>query len=142
MNANDIIKNIEAEQKKAEITEDLLEEVLYLVEYPTALCGKFEEKYLELPPETVITPMRDHQRYFPVKTADGKLLPLFITVRNGGSEHLEAVEFLQKLNENIFAEFPNAMMIAEESTAWPMVSKPTGPPRNFFIIASSIRLSV
>ena len=77
---------------KAEITEDLLEEVLYLVEYPTALCGKFEEKYLELPPETVITPMRDHQRYFPVKTADGKLLPLFITVRNGGSEPLETVQ--------------------------------------------------
>ena len=77
---------------KAEITEDLLEEVLYLVEYPTALCGKFEEKYLELPPETVITPMRDHQRYFPVKDADGKLLPLFITVRNGGSEHLETVQ--------------------------------------------------
>lgn len=76
----------------AEITEDLLEEVLYLVEYPTALCGKFEEKYLELPPETVITPMRDHQRYFPVKTANGKLLPLFITVRNGGSEHLETVQ--------------------------------------------------
>ena len=58
---------------KAEITEDLLEEVLYLVEYPTALCGKFEEKYLQLPPETVITPMRDHQRYFPVKDANGKL---------------------------------------------------------------------
>ena len=64
---------------QAEITEDLLEEVLYLVEYPTALCGNFEEKYLQLPPEAVITPMRDHQRYFPVKTADGKLLPLFIT---------------------------------------------------------------
>ncbi|SFT49234.1 glycyl-tRNA synthetase beta chain [Selenomonas sp. GACV-9] len=77
---------------KAEITEDLLEEVLYLVEYPTALCGKFEEKYLALPPETVITPMRDHQRYFPVKAADGSLLPLFITVRNGGKEHLETVQ--------------------------------------------------
>ncbi|MDY6351069.1 MAG: glycine--tRNA ligase subunit beta [Selenomonas sp.] len=77
---------------KAEITEDLLEEVLYLVEYPTALCGKFEEKYLKLPPEAVITPMRDHQRYFPVKDADGKLLPLFITVRNGGKEFLETVQ--------------------------------------------------
>ncbi|MCH3959081.1 MAG: glycine--tRNA ligase subunit beta [Selenomonas sp.] len=77
---------------RAEITEDLLEEVLYLVEYPTALCGKFEEKYLELPPEAVITPMRDHQRYFPVKAADGSLMPLFITVRNGGSEHLETVQ--------------------------------------------------
>ena len=77
---------------KAEINEDLLEEVIYLVEYPTALCGKFEDKYLKLPPETVITPMRDHQRYFPVKTADGKLLPLFITIRNGGKEYLETVQ--------------------------------------------------
>ncbi|MCR5438191.1 MAG: glycine--tRNA ligase subunit beta [Selenomonas sp.] len=77
---------------KAEITEDLLEEVLYLVEYPTALCGKFEDKYLNLPAEAVITPMRDHQRYFPVKAADGSLLPLFITVRNGGKEHLETVQ--------------------------------------------------
>ena len=77
---------------KAEITEDLLEEVLYLVEYPTALCGKFEDKYLKLPPEAVITPMRDHQRYFPVKDAAGRLLPLFITVRNGGKEYLETVQ--------------------------------------------------
>ncbi|MBE8955656.1 MAG: glycine--tRNA ligase subunit beta [Quinella sp. 2Q5] len=75
----------------AEITDDLLEEVLYLVEYPTALAGEFETKYLELPAEAVITPMRDHQRYFPVKTADGKLMPLFITVRNGGSDYIDIV---------------------------------------------------
>ena len=76
---------------KAEIEADLLEEVLYLVEYPTALCGSFDEKYLKLPAEAVITPMRDHQRYFPV-LKDGQLLPLFITVRNGGKEHLEIVQ--------------------------------------------------
>lgn len=75
----------------AEITPDLLEEVLYLVEYPTALSGSFEEKYLALPAEAVITPMRDHQRYFPVKAADGSLLPVFITVRNGGREYLDIV---------------------------------------------------
>ena len=75
----------------AEITPDLLEEVLYLVEYPTALSGSFEEKYLALPAEAVITPMRDHQRYFPVKAADGSLLPVFITVRNGGRAHLDVV---------------------------------------------------
>ncbi len=75
----------------AEITPDLLEEVLYLVEYPTALSGSFEEKYLALPAEAVITPMRDHQRYFPVKAADGSLMPVFITVRNGGKEHLDVV---------------------------------------------------
>ena len=75
----------------AEITPDLLEEVLYLVEYPTALSGSFEEKYLALPAEAVITPMRDHQRYFPVKAEDGSLLPVFITVRNGGKEYLDVV---------------------------------------------------
>ena len=76
---------------QAEVNEDLLEEVLYLVEYPTALCGKFDEKYLALPAEAVITPMRDHQRYFPV-LKDGQLLPLFITIRNGGKEYLETVQ--------------------------------------------------
>ena len=75
----------------AEIDEDLLEEVVYLVEYPTALCGHFDDKFLTLPKETVITPMREHQRYFPVLTADGKLLAKFITVRNGNSEGLDIV---------------------------------------------------
>lgn len=75
----------------ASIDEDLLEEVLYLVEYPTALCGTFEEAYLALPPEAVITPMREHQRYFPVFSQTGKLLPMFITVRNGSSQHLDIV---------------------------------------------------
>ena len=66
----------------AEINEDLLEEVNYLVEWPTALCGNFEEKYLSLPKECVITPMREHQRYFPVLDENGELLNRFITVRN------------------------------------------------------------
>ena len=71
--------------------EELLEEVVHLVEYPTALCGRFEEEYLELPQEAVITPMKEHQRYFPVLDQAGKLLPLFITVRNGGKEYLDVV---------------------------------------------------
>jgi glycyl-tRNA synthetase beta chain len=75
----------------ANIDQDLLEEVIYLVEYPTALCGKFEDKYLMLPPEAVITPMREHQRYFPVFSPEGKLLPVFITVRNGGSDYIDIV---------------------------------------------------
>lgn len=75
----------------AEINEDLLEEVNYLVEWPTALCGKFEEKFLSLPKECIITPMREHQRYFPVLAEDGSLLNKFITVRNGSKEHLEIV---------------------------------------------------
>jgi len=76
----------------AQITEELLEEVIYLVEYPTALCGSFEDKYLQLPKEAVITPMREHQRYFPVLDDTGKLMPLFITVRNGGQKSLEIVQ--------------------------------------------------
>lgn len=75
----------------ATIDEDLLEEVVYLVEYPTALCGSFDGKYLSLPPEAIITPMREHQRYFPVFSKEGKLLPVFITVRNGGGDHIEIV---------------------------------------------------
>ncbi|MBQ9763124.1 MAG: glycine--tRNA ligase subunit beta [Phascolarctobacterium sp.] len=75
----------------AEIDEDLLEEVNYLVEWPTALCGKFEDKFLALPKECIITPMREHQRYFPVLKEDGSLLNKFITVRNGGKEHLDVV---------------------------------------------------
>lgn len=76
----------------AQITPNLLEEVTYLVEYPTALCGAFDEKYLQLPKEAVITPMREHQRYFPVTDDNGKLLPLFITIRNGGANALETVQ--------------------------------------------------
>ncbi len=80
-----------AEGGHAEIDEDLLEEVNYLVEWPTALCGSFEERFLPLPKECIITPMREHQRYFPVLKEDGSLLNKFITVRNGGKEHLEVV---------------------------------------------------
>lgn len=75
----------------ASIDEDLLEEVLYLVEYPTALCGNFDDDYLALPPEAIITPMREHQRYFPVFSKDGKLMAKFITVRNGSAEHIDIV---------------------------------------------------
>lgn len=103
---------------KADITEDLLEEVIYLVEYPTALCGSFEEKYLELPPETVITPMREHQRYFPVLDAQGKLLPLFITVRNGNSEHLDIV---QHGNERVLrARLADAQFFFDEDRKQPL----------------------
>ena len=102
----------------AEITDDLLEEVTYLVEYPTALCGKFEEKYLELPPEAVITPMRDHQRYFPVKDASGKLLPLFITVRNGGKDYLDVV---QHGNERVLrARLADAQFFFDEDRKKPL----------------------
>lgn len=80
-----------AEGGKAAISPDLLEEVTFLVEYPTALCGHIDDRYLRLPDCAIITPMRDHQRYFPMFDKDGKLMPKFITVRNGGKEHLDIV---------------------------------------------------
>lgn len=91
-----IWQQIEAEAAKiggsVEQDEELLEEVTFLVEYPTALCGSFAEKYLELPQEVLITPMKEHQRYFPVwSKEDKKLLPKFITVRNGSEVYLENV---------------------------------------------------
>ncbi|MFO1443428.1 glycine--tRNA ligase subunit beta [Bacillus sp. Bva_UNVM-123] len=73
------------------IDEELLEEVNNLVEYPTALFGRFEEEFLDIPEEVLITSMKEHQRYFPVKTKAEKLLPFFVTVRNGGHEHLDKV---------------------------------------------------
>ncbi|MBC8079361.1 MAG: glycine--tRNA ligase subunit beta [Gorillibacterium sp.] len=73
------------------VKEDLLEEVLFLVEYPTALFGSFNPDFLQIPKEVLITSMREHQRYFPVLDKAGNLLPHFVTVRNGNKEHLAAV---------------------------------------------------
>lgn len=76
---------------KAQIEAGLLEEVTFLVEWPTALFGCIDEKYMTLPREAIVTPMRDHQRYFPVVAEDGTLLPYFITVRSGGDRSIDVV---------------------------------------------------
>ena len=83
-----------AAEKNADIVwaDDLLEALLYLVEWPTALCGGFEDSYLALPDAAIITPMKDHQRYFPLMSKDGKLLPMFLTVRNGNDKSIEVVQ--------------------------------------------------
>lgn len=92
--------------------DDLLEEVIYLVEYPTALCGCFDEEFLQLPEAAIITPMKDHQRYFPMRDADGKLMNLFLTVRNGDDYHLETV---QHGNERVLrARLDDAKFFFEE----------------------------
>ena len=70
---------------------ELLEEVTYLVEFPTALYGSIDEEYMQLPAEVLITSMREHQRYFPVTDEKGALLPGFIAVRSGTREHLDTV---------------------------------------------------
>ena len=71
--------------------EDLLDEVINIVEYPTVLIGDIDKKYLELPKEVITTPMKDHQRYFPVEDEHKNLLPYFLLVRNGDANHSENV---------------------------------------------------
>ncbi|WP_276876430.1 glycine--tRNA ligase subunit beta [Anaerococcus hydrogenalis] len=63
--------------------EDLLEEVINIVEYPTVLMGELDHEYLKLPKEVIITPMKDHQRYFPIVDDNENLMPYFLLVRNG-----------------------------------------------------------
>ena len=62
--------------------EDLLDEVMFLIEYPSAVCGSFDEEYLKLPPKVLTTAMIKHQKYFPVINDKGDLLPYFITINN------------------------------------------------------------
>lgn len=71
--------------------EELLEEIVFLVEYPTALIGKFDPEYLKLPKDVIITPMKEHQRYFPVADKSGHLMNYFVAVRNGNAEYLDIV---------------------------------------------------
>ncbi len=71
--------------------DDLLDEVVSIVEYPTVFIGEIPQNYLDLPQEVIITPMKDHQRYFPVVDDGGKLLPYFLSVRNGNEEGIENV---------------------------------------------------
>jgi glycyl-tRNA synthetase beta chain len=61
-----------------------LDEVVYLVEWPVVLQGRFEERYLELPERVVVTAMQSHQRYFPVRRVGAELEPRFLFVGNGG----------------------------------------------------------
>lgn len=73
------------------VKDDLLEEVLFLVEYPTTLFGTFDESFLNIPQDVLITSMREHQRYFPVLDDEGQLLPYFVTVRNGDAKGIDVV---------------------------------------------------
>lgn len=98
--------------------EDLLEEVNYIVEYPTAFYGEFDESYLSLPKEAIITPMKEHQRYFPVLDKEGKLLNKFITVRNGDSY---AIDNVKRGNEKVLdARLSDALFFYQEDTKKPL----------------------
>lgn len=92
---NTITKQINQEAAKLQATAiippDLLQEVVNLVEWPTAILGSFESKFLTLPTEVISTVMVTHQRYFPLRAADGSLLPNFITITNGDPDKAEII---------------------------------------------------
>jgi len=94
---SDILSQIEKAAEsidgKALIDQDLLEEVTALVEWPVVLIGTFEEAFLQVPPEPLIYSMKDHQKYFPVTDANGKLLNKFIFVSNIESKDAQQVIF-------------------------------------------------
>ena len=115
-----------AASKNASIVwdDDLLEEINYLVEWPTALCGGFEESYLALPDAAIITPMKDHQRYFPLVDQEGKLLPMFLTVRNGSNHSIEVV---QAGNERVLrARLDDAEFFFNEDRKKPLIYRQDG----------------
>src|SRR5699024_1458373 len=91
---------------------DLLNEVRNLVELPTVFLGSYDERYLKLPKEVLITSMKEHQRYFPVTEDAGALLAYFVGVRNG-DEH--ALETVIKGNEKVLhARLSDAKFFSEE----------------------------
>lgn len=100
---------------------DLLEEIAFIVEYATPLCGRFDESYLKLPNEVLITPMREHQRYFPVYDLEGKLQSKFIAVRNGTANHLDIVT---AGNEKVLrARLADAKFFYQEDVKTPLEAK-------------------
>ncbi|ARI77031.1 glycine--tRNA ligase subunit beta [Halobacillus mangrovi] len=113
---NEIRKQLlELEQEnnwKLILDEDLLNEVTHLVEFPTAFSGEFNKEFLAVPEEALITSMKEHQRYFPVRSTTGELLPYFVGVRNGDDQHLDVVS---KGNEKVLkARLKDAQFFYEE----------------------------
>jgi glycyl-tRNA synthetase beta chain len=76
----------------AHIEDDLLEEIAALNEWPVPITGTFDPRYLELPPEVLITTMQTNQKYFPVENADGGLLANFITFSNIESTNPKSIQ--------------------------------------------------
>jgi len=102
---------------EVEEDEELLEELTYLAEYPTAFLGSFPEEYLDLPRPVLVTVMKHHQRYFPV-VAGERLLPFFIGVRDGNSRNLAGVA---RGNERVLrARLADARFFFEEDRKKPL----------------------
>ena len=97
---------------------DLLEEVTYLVEYPTVFAGSFDEKYLKIPDEVLVTSMKDNQRYFEVYDENGKLINHFIAVRNGNKDYLDNV--ISGNEKVLVARLDDAQFFYDEDRKYPL----------------------
>ncbi|GMR21243.1 MAG: glycine--tRNA ligase subunit beta [Gammaproteobacteria bacterium] len=106
---------------KAAIDEALLDEVTGLVEWPVPVLGAFDKVFLNVPSEALITTMQDNQKYFPVTTVRGKLLPYFITVSNIRSK---SKVHIQHGNERVIrARFSDADFFWQNDRKQPLASR-------------------
>ncbi len=103
---------------KVKEDKNLLEEVTNLVEYPTVFAGSFDEKYLQIPDEVLITSMKDNQRYFEVYDEDGKLINYFIAVRNGNKDYLDNV--ISGNEKVLVARLDDAQFFYDEDRKYPL----------------------
>lgn len=98
--------------------EELLDEVTNIVEYPTPIIGRIKDEFLSLPMDVVITPMKEHLRYFPVVDDQNRLLPYFIAVRNGDDRYIDIVV---KGNEKVLgARLEDAKFFYKEDIKYPL----------------------
>ena len=103
--------------------EPLIETVVHLTEWPSALLGNFEPEYLALPEEVLVTVMRDHQKYFAVEGPDGKLLPHFLTVLNIEVDE-EGKATIQHGNQKVLrARFKDARFFWEVDQKTPLAAR-------------------
>lgn len=116
------ISAIEKElEGKADVSPELVEENLYLVEYPVPFYGTFDRTYLEMPEEVLTTTMIHHQKYFPVRDSNGKLLPYFVGVSNNRATNMQVV---REGNERVLrARLSDASFFWNEDRKEPLSSK-------------------
>lgn len=109
---------------KAQLDKELVEENLYLVEYPVPFVGTFDESFLEMPEEVLVTTMKHHQRYFPVRDSSGKLKPYFIGVSNNRATNMANV---REGNERVLrARLSDAAFFWKEDLKVPLKNRVEG----------------
>jgi glycyl-tRNA synthetase beta chain len=103
--------------------EPLVETVVHLTEWPSVILGEFEREYLELPEEVLVTVMRDHQKYFAVEDADGKLAPYFLAVLNTQADQ-EGAAIIRHGNARVLrARFKDARFFWDFDQKIPLVDR-------------------